>query len=61
MTVTREGNEIIGKRTFDAPIQQVFNAYTTKEKFEQWFFPKGGGRYKSLNLIQKQVERISLK
>ncbi|WP_308901626.1 SRPBCC domain-containing protein [Staphylococcus simulans] len=42
VTVTREGNEIIGKRTFDAPIQQVFNAYTTKEKFEQWFFPKGG-------------------
>ncbi|MHD0396888.1 SRPBCC family protein [Staphylococcus simulans] len=42
MTVTREGHEIIGTRTFDAPIQHVFNAYTTKEKFEQWFFPKDG-------------------
>lgn len=42
VTVTREGHEIIGTRIFDASIQEVFNAYTTKEKFEQWFFPKGG-------------------
>lgn len=42
MTVTRKDNQIIGTRTFEASIQNVFNAYTTKEKFEQWFFPKGG-------------------
>lgn len=42
MTVKQEDNQIIGIRTFDASIQDVFNAYTSKDKFEQWFFPKGG-------------------
>ncbi|MEL0537986.1 SRPBCC domain-containing protein [Staphylococcus debuckii] len=42
MTIQRDGNKIIFSRIFDARIQDVFNAYTTKSKFEQWFHPKGG-------------------
>ncbi|GEP79425.1 SRPBCC family protein [Staphylococcus carnosus] len=41
MAIEREGNKIIFSRVFDARIQDVFNAYTTKTKFEQWFHPKG--------------------
>ncbi|MBI5973229.1 SRPBCC family protein [Staphylococcus caledonicus] len=41
MTIEVKDNKIIFTRTFDAPINEVFKAYTTKELFEQWFHPQG--------------------
>ena len=28
-------------RTFNAPANKVFDTYTQKELFEQWFYPEG--------------------
>lgn len=41
MTIKIKDNKIIFSRTFDAPVEQVFDAYTKKELFEQWFHPQG--------------------
>ncbi|HDB4791936.1 TPA: SRPBCC domain-containing protein, partial [Staphylococcus aureus] len=41
MTIKVEDNKIIFSRTIEAPIEKVFDAYTTKELFEKWFHPKG--------------------
>ncbi|UDI77574.1 SRPBCC domain-containing protein [Staphylococcus taiwanensis] len=42
MSIQIKDNKIIFTRTFDAPIKDVFDAYTTKSLFEQWFHPQGG-------------------
>ncbi|HCY7404415.1 TPA: SRPBCC domain-containing protein [Staphylococcus aureus] len=36
MTIKVEDNKIIFSRTIEAPIEKVFDAYTTKELFEKW-------------------------
>ena len=41
MPIKKEKNRIIFSRTFQASIEKVFDAYTKKELFEQWFHPKG--------------------
>ncbi|HDE9941809.1 TPA: SRPBCC domain-containing protein [Staphylococcus aureus] len=41
MTIKVEDNKIIFSRTIEAPIEKVFDAYTTKELFGKWFHPKG--------------------
>ena len=40
MTIKVEDNKIIFSRTIEAPIEKVFDAYTTKALFEKWFHPK---------------------
>lgn len=41
MTIKKDKNKIIFSREFHAPINDVFDAYTKKELFEQWFHPQG--------------------
>lgn len=41
MPIKKEKNRIIFSRTFNAPANKVFDAYTQKELFEQWFYPEG--------------------
>ena len=41
MTIEKKKNKIIFTRTFSAPINKVFDAYTKRELFEQWFHPPG--------------------
>ncbi|MBO1199650.1 SRPBCC domain-containing protein [Staphylococcus simiae] len=41
MTLNIDNNKVIFSRTFKAPIDKVFDAYTTKSQFEQWFHPDG--------------------
>lgn len=41
MTVEIAENEVIMTRTFDAPWELVFDAFTQKEHLEQWFGPHG--------------------
>lgn len=41
MAIKIEQNKVIFSRTFHAPIEKVFDAYTTKSQFEQWFHPNG--------------------
>ena len=41
MPIKKEKNRIIFSRTFQAAIEKVYDAYTKKELFEQWFHPKG--------------------
>ena len=36
----KKKNKIIFTRTFSAPINKVFDAYTKRELFEQWFHPQ---------------------
>lgn len=36
----KKKNKIIFNRTFSAPINKVFDAYTKRELFEQWFHPQ---------------------
>ena len=40
MTIEKKKNKIIFNRTFSAPINKVFDAYTKRELFEQWFHPQ---------------------
>ena len=40
MTIKVEDNKIIFSRTIEAPIEKVFDAYTTKALFEKWFHQK---------------------
>ena len=40
MTIEKKKNKIIFTRTFSAPINKVFDAYTKRELFEQWFHPQ---------------------
>jgi len=35
--------EMVTRRTFDAPVRLVFEAWTTPELFEQWWVPKSSG------------------
>lgn len=42
MSIQLKDNKIIFNRTFEAPINEVFEAYTTETLFEQWFHPQGG-------------------
>lgn len=42
MSIQIKDNTIIFTRTFEAPINEVFESYTTKALFEQWFHPQGG-------------------
>lgn len=39
MSIRIEGRTITFDRTFDAPIDQVFAAYSEPKLFEQWFHP----------------------
>lgn len=41
MGIRIDGRTIIFERTFDAPIERVFAAYSQSELFEQWFHPDG--------------------
>ena len=41
MSIEVKENKIIFKRTFKAPINDVFDAYTNPSLFEQWFHPQG--------------------
>ena len=41
MSIDVKENKIIFKRTFKAPINDVFDAYTNPSLFEQWFHPQG--------------------
>lgn len=36
-----EGNKLILERTFNAPTQKVWDAFTTKEIFIKWWGPRG--------------------
>ncbi len=49
MTIKVEDNKIIFSRTIEAPIEKVFDAYTTKALFEKWFHPKDA-QYQSVSL-----------
>ncbi|MDP4198095.1 MAG: SRPBCC domain-containing protein [Bacteroidota bacterium] len=40
-TVTTAPKEVIMTRTFDAPLELVFDAFTLKEHIEKWFGPHG--------------------
>jgi len=35
--------EMVTRRTFDAPVRLVFEAWTTPELFRQWWVPKSSG------------------
>lgn len=39
MSIEVKENKIIFKRTFKAPINDVFDAYTNPSLFERWFHP----------------------
>lgn len=41
MTIKLDHNKVIFSRRFNAAIERVFDAYTKRELFEQWFHPKG--------------------
>lgn len=41
MSIDVKENKIIFKRTFKAPINDVFDAYTNPSLFERWFHPQG--------------------
>lgn len=41
MSIEVKENKIIFKRTFKAPINDVFDAYTNPSLFERWFHPQG--------------------
>lgn len=36
-----ENNTLTIEATFDAPLEKLWNAYTTKEQFEKWWGPEG--------------------
>lgn len=62
MTIKVEDNKIIFSRTIEAPIEKVFDAYTTKELFEKWFHPKGlAQKYFALMLFQAVMHFMRLK
>jgi uncharacterized protein YndB with AHSA1/START domain len=39
----KSDRELIIKRTFNAPVRLVFEAWTTPELFKQWWVPKSSG------------------
>ena len=54
MSIEVKENKIIFKRTFKAPINDVFDAYTNPSLFEQWFHPQGA-KTKVYRLILKKA------
>ena len=60
MSIQLKDNKIIFNRTFEAPINEVFEAYTTETLFEQWFHPQGA-KQRFIVLIQKPVVMPSLR
>ena len=69
MTIEKKKNKIIFTRTFSAPINKVFDAYTKRELFEQWFHPqdasvtvydfnatKGGNAFYAIQAPHLQVD-----
>lgn len=45
MTNATADREIIATRTFDAPRETVFAAFTEREHVEQWWMPSGSNTY----------------
>ncbi len=41
MAIEQQHNKIVFTRTFEAPVQAVYQAYTDRTQFEQWFHPEG--------------------
>lgn len=41
VTKDLENNQLIIEATFDAPLEKLWKAYTSKEMFEKWWGPEG--------------------